>query len=524
MTDAPMYSNASPAASGWSNRILIAAVAGILFLTLYPFRFTFPWHPADHVFPYFLPGKGKAAGLPDAFLNVLLFVPFGFGLAEKLRERGKSWAATLGLTLAAGALLSYAIEFLQIYIPARDSGWEDVLTNSTGSTFGFLLFELCGAAVLRFLSACERTLAMFLTLRRAPLILLAYFALWFAISIPLQKESRLSNWSSDALLVVGNAASGRLVSAWKGEIFRLEFWDHALPREFARRLTSGGPRDAFDTTSLAAYEFSGSAPFRDQGHLLPDLSWVPRAPDLTDSKAVALDGKSWLVSRGPVSALLGDFQKTRQFSIRVLCKPAQVDGIDARIVSLSRTSEPANLEIRQEGANLVFWFRNPLSVKRSRLAWYVSDVFAVQRPRDILFSYDGSNLSLYIDGREERRTYRLSPGTGLAQMVHRIKSSELEGYRDIFYALVFFPAGCLLGYAWRNLIAQPVGRLLFVVFGFLAPAVLLEIVLARVSGRSMSLESIVLAALLTVGGSLWVDADPAALDTSWNSSTRNLAK
>src|SRR6202044_2439212 len=32
---------------GWSNRFLIAAIAGILFLTLFPFRFDFQSRPLD---------------------------------------------------------------------------------------------------------------------------------------------------------------------------------------------------------------------------------------------------------------------------------------------------------------------------------------------------------------------------------------------------------------------------------------------------------------------------------------------
>jgi hypothetical protein len=74
--------------SAWSNRILILAIAGILFLTLYPFRFDFH-APARMVSPFLL-GKGfKVHGLYDAFLNVLLFTPFGFGLAEKLSVAGR---------------------------------------------------------------------------------------------------------------------------------------------------------------------------------------------------------------------------------------------------------------------------------------------------------------------------------------------------------------------------------------------------------------------------------------------------
>ena len=91
----------NPPDSGWSNRILILAIAGILFLTMYPFRLNI--HALANGASPFLLGKSEKSGLVDALLNVLLFVPFGFGLGEKLRERGKSIRFVLLATLAAGA-------------------------------------------------------------------------------------------------------------------------------------------------------------------------------------------------------------------------------------------------------------------------------------------------------------------------------------------------------------------------------------------------------------------------------------
>ena len=123
---------------GWSNRILLLATAGILFLTLYPFRFDFHAAVPGGGSPFLLGRSLKTARLFDVFLNVLLFVPFGFGLATELRERGKSRAFTLALALATGALFSYCIEFLQLYVPPRDSGWEDIFANTSGSVAGFV--------------------------------------------------------------------------------------------------------------------------------------------------------------------------------------------------------------------------------------------------------------------------------------------------------------------------------------------------------------------------------------------------
>src|ERR1700694_231488 len=55
------------------------------------------------------------------------------------------------------------------------------------------------------------------------------------------------------------------------------------------------------------------------------------------------------------------------------------------------------MQIRQEIAALVLWFRAPLSAQHSLLAWFIPNVFAVDKRRDILVSYEGSDLALFVD-------------------------------------------------------------------------------------------------------------------------------
>ena len=242
--------------SSWSNRILMLALAGILFLTLYPFRFSLHTNPPLHRSPFLLVSGGKTNGPLAAFLNVLLFIPFGFALAQKLREKGKSEATILPLTMAAGAFLSYCIELTQIYIPTRDSGWEDVFTNATGAMVGYFLFKVAGELILKSASAIETRFEHFFTLRRALWIIPFYFAIWFVVSTPLQAESRLSNWIHDSRLVVGNDATGHLDRAWKGGISVVQFWIWALPSNLGAEITSERLTAEAASDPLATYLFS----------------------------------------------------------------------------------------------------------------------------------------------------------------------------------------------------------------------------------------------------------------------------
>jgi VanZ family protein len=504
--EAPIHSEPSPAPPSWSNRILTLAVAAILLLTLYPFWFDFAQHLPRALFPFSLGGWGKNLSRVDDFLNVLLFVPYGFGLAERLRERGKSRLLALGLTLASGALLSYTVELLQIYIPSRDSGWEDVATNSFGAAAGALLFDLCGGAALRLLSATERSVSAWLTWRRALVALLFYIGLWSAIAVRLQHEARLSDWNSDSVLVIGKA-SNRFSSAWKGQVFALEIWDHAVSPEFARRVTAERPMDAPAPDSVIAYRFLGSAPFQDERRFLPDLSWTPQAPVSADPTRAFLDGKSWLISPGPVPALVNDLKKTGQLSIQVVCEPAEIGGVDAQIISISSPSGAVNMELGQAAASLVFWFRTPLSMHRSRMSWVIPETFAANESRNILFTFDSAHLNAFIDGKEQSRAYELGPGASLARFVRRIKMRELKGYKYVFYALVFIPAGCVLGCAWRTVTRHWIGLLSLLLLGLALPPLIFEVVLVQASGRAMSSQNLWLSILLTASGSIWINAD-----------------
>jgi glycopeptide antibiotics resistance protein len=490
-------------ASSWSNRILILATAGILFLTLYPFRFNF------HVLPNsaspFLLGQSRKNGLLDAFLNVLLFVPFGFGLAEKLRERGKSSRFALITAFAAGALFSYTIELLQLYIPERDSGWEDVFTNGSGSLLGSILYLAIGSRVVRPLTSAQRYFSTLTPVRLAS-VLLTYFCFWCGLAALMQTQTRLSNWKPDATLVLGNDGSGQ--NPWRGQVRTLQIWDRA-----ANGGATGSPfadqgAAPQATAPIIDYDFSRASDLTSQSLAGPKLFWIPAAPVLAISQSLTLDGKSWLSTKASAGDLIEDLQKTNQFTVHVACTPTDLAGADGRIVSISDSAGVADMTLRQEDANLVFWFRTPLAAKHALLAWYVPGVFGERRERDIVYSYDGSNLLLALDGKKQRLIYKLGPGTVLARVVRRVKAAELEGYIYAFYALVFAFGGFLLSLSvsGKNPKLDPsmVGSLPLTIC---VAAALFERVLASVSGRMFSWSYVVFSIVLGVAGLLWGSSD-----------------
>ncbi len=74
----------------------------------------------------------------DFVVNVIGFMPFGFLFYGYCMVTRNSRSAIFYAVLA-GALFSFSIEVLQIFIPRRGSGWSDVISNTLGSLLGALL-------------------------------------------------------------------------------------------------------------------------------------------------------------------------------------------------------------------------------------------------------------------------------------------------------------------------------------------------------------------------------------------------
>ena len=84
----------------------------------------------------------------EVLINIGGFIPLGFFFCAYLQLAWHAHRAVL-ITIVCGAAVSVTIEVLQAFLPTRDSGMTDIITNTLGTAVGAGLFgnatRLCGA-------------------------------------------------------------------------------------------------------------------------------------------------------------------------------------------------------------------------------------------------------------------------------------------------------------------------------------------------------------------------------------------
>jgi hypothetical protein len=83
------------------------------------------------------PGHLNRSVAVDAVVNIAGFIPFGLGTCLCLRFwTGWSISRCVAITILVGAVVSLAIELLQVILPTRDSSLANLVTNILGAAIG----------------------------------------------------------------------------------------------------------------------------------------------------------------------------------------------------------------------------------------------------------------------------------------------------------------------------------------------------------------------------------------------------
>ncbi len=467
----------SPNAPAWGRRALLFTILFVFVLTLFPFQFL-PRETAyrrTHSIPLWL-----STGLPaphDFLENIVFFLPLGFSLACWWEKR--RWWRLLFLAWMAGAALSLLVEYLQVFLPSRGPQWSDVAANSLGAALGFLMFECAGLAILRFALRLEERIERFFTPPRIASAFGAYLALVLVCSAILQRSTNLAHWSRGDSLIIGNDATKR--HPWHGRILRVEITDKAispghLPRE-------------------------GSAQERDRRR-----SATSSSPFLLDMSAGANDGLRVLHADVPGKNLVRDLQQTNRFTLRVVCVPNNTAGRSiGTLVSLARGPRFADFVLEEYGGRWIAEIRSRLAGKAPRWTLGFSGVPIAGKPKEVTVSFNGSELSAFVDGKEAGQSLSLNPGTSLVRYLKGMHMYNAYGYGILYDALALVPLGSLLALAARKTAWAKVHR--WLAPALLLPPLLLEVVLASVSHRPFDLRSVVLGECLIGGAFLLLNSD-----------------
>jgi glycopeptide antibiotics resistance protein len=461
--------------------IAILGAMFIAFVTLFPFDFA--WNigiSVGNIFQQFHHPSNPA----DLIGNILLFIPFGFGLTEWFRDRG------LGVVTSAIAIvlislgLSLSVEILQVFLPSRSPTLSDLLANSLGGLAGWSIFQIWRATILGYTATILETIYQSLSARSLAILFVGYLAIVMLLSIPTPNASNLSNWDTNFPLVVGNEATGD--RDWKGYISQFWISDRALSQaEVEQAFFNPNFPEKLENSRIADYRFYNPGNYRDRAGNLPDLIWKGQSVQDYKPEVASFNSRQWLETPEPATLLSQRIRQSSQFSLGVTLATAQlIQTGPARIISVSQNLFQRNFTLGQELNHLSVRLRTPRTGDNGRKpAIAIPKVFRDMQFHQIIMTYDGSQFTSYIDRVENRQAIDLNlqiPLFGKFSFLwneHKLylHPALLLVYKLLYYAIVFIPIGIILSLLSVKNRVRPIVWLI----GILGSTIILEILLKR---------------------------------------------
>ncbi len=234
--------------------LLIGSIVAILGATLWPFTFELhrlTW--AQYVTSFQL-APSTVLDLPR---NILLFMPFGFGLASLLDRRGRSHGATLLLTLLTGFLATASIESLQNFLLDRIANVSDMIANTLGTLVGLGCFRAWQRRQTLFRLAGAKLVPGNIAVVFSAYLLLMLLLIWV-----LMRGMLPGGWDTTYRLALGNEVTED--RPWQGTVQDLLVLDRAVDEAGAAQLLVGEMPSVLDDAVVAEYPLRGETGLRDQ--------------------------------------------------------------------------------------------------------------------------------------------------------------------------------------------------------------------------------------------------------------------
>ncbi|WP_414624380.1 VanZ family protein [Calothrix sp. CCY 0018] len=472
--------------------LVIFSILAVVVATLYPFNFSLP----DNISKRELVNSfDNNSFFNDQVNNVILFLPLGFGLTGLLQTKKAKLIWQIVAVILASAALSSSVELLQILVPSRTPTPADIFNNSFGGFLGLICFYIWNSQSFKaILQRIEDSKASN-SINKITLFFTGYIILTFLLTIPWQATTNLSGWNPSFPLIIGNERTAD--RGWEGNISELNITNQAFTQNQVKQVFSSNNNFPIQADSLiASYDFTGQAPYKDKTGKQPDFLWNGESTTQNENQnQVFISPNRWLQTATPVKSLSESISKTSEFTISTTLTTTNTEqNGPARIISLSNDSFRRNFTLGQQGSDLVFRVRTPLTgANASDVKLEVPLVFKDAKPHQIVITYSKSSLIIYVDNIANIHTLNL------LDLIPKEK-------RFFYYGLTFIPLGLCL--ALLTTLARRKIKFYRVMLpaGIILPSLILEGILVQESGKSINPKNLFLGILFTAGTMLILKA------------------
>ncbi|WP_299414167.1 hypothetical protein [Acaryochloris sp. IP29b_bin.148] len=328
--------------------------------------------------------------------------------------------------------------------------------------------------------------------------LVLYMTLTFLFSIPLPRGSHLKSWDPNFSLILGNEQTQD--RPWQGTISDLYIANQVLAKsELIQAFASPDDLRLLRQKAVAFYSLSGQDSYPDQIGESPRLVWQGDRPECQGNCQPILNSQHWLATERSANWITEKIRETSQFTLITTVSTSKVNQTGpARIISLSGSPYHRNFTLGQEGPNLAFRIRTPITGENGlRPELIVPDIFSDTTPHLIAITYANSLLQVFIDSVEHSFYLELIPGkSALLNIFPGEIDDNLLIYALVYYSLIFVPLGLILSLMTMFYQGNVGFVILWSFMGGLAPVLLLEVILATGTGRAISLSNILLGAAI----------------------------
>ena len=434
--------------------ITIVAAAAVLYFALFPFDFVDQGRSSSEIVRRFSVISGSPWALREVPANILLTIPFGFGLGGLLRSRTSStWKIVLVASMCA-FVLSCGVELAQSAWLLREPSVGDIVANTAGGAVGAWLWTRMASRsrVREGLASVEAQVAW----RRAWLVFgLVPAGLLVAVTIAHRTDSELAGWDQRFPIVLGNEATGN--RPWHGSISRVALADRVLSHDEIARVLDGAP-----VSQIAPGSGLVDHSFRDDPNVPP--GWELRRTDgqlapAFFSKGLEVGPGRWLQTDGSAAEVSRRIDAANSFTLLVdatTASPAQTG--PARLVSISSDTHHTNLTLAQEGVDLVVRVRTAFTGDTGiSPEFVVPGVFRNDTRRRVVVTYRPSTISVTVDRVDDTTSIALLPETvplvaTFTDEVRELRASALGNVlRQLLFATILFAPWTV----WVALVAFP---------------------------------------------------------------------